>query len=187
MTFWTLSHDSIGCLPQIPRMPLHLRECCHCVTNARWPLLDWLLEPAGSNRHLSSVLIGGWGDGQYLQAFPAVGIGALVDALDEVVVHHRLNVRARQRQDVAQALVPGMELPQAAGVLIQALRQREQQPASAVPVCTTRCLSATSCKAPGEVCLLPNLAPCTLLVQPSPSWQHHQDQWARDERGQSLT
>ena len=118
-------------------------------------------------------LYGGWGDGQHLQAFPAVGIGALVDALDEVVVHHRLNVRARQRQDVAQALVPGMELPQAAGVLIQALRQREQQPASAVPVCTTHSRSAISSLDPvhlttGMMYLLVKIyvTPYILLVQP---------------------
>ncbi len=44
-----------------------------------------------------------------------------------------LYVCTRQGQNVAQALVPGMELAQAARVLVQALRQREQQPPCAVP------------------------------------------------------
>ena len=53
-------------------------------------------------------------------------------------------MRACQGQDVAQALVPGMKLPQAARVLVQALRQREQQPPGAVPVVLTQASSASS-------------------------------------------
>ena len=116
------------------------------MTSSRWPLPDCSLGHTGP--HPSVGLVQELGGGQHLQAFPAVGVSARVDALDEVVVHHRLDVRARQRQDVAQALVPGMELPQAAGVLVQALRQREEQPAGAIPVCTTCSLSAITSVAP---------------------------------------
>ena len=69
----------------------------------------------------------------HLERLSAVCIRALVDAVNEVHIDHRLYVRARKGQNVAQALVPGMELAQAARVLVQALRQRKQQPPCAVP------------------------------------------------------
>ena len=61
----------------------------------------------------------------YLEALAAVSIRALVDALNEMRVDDRLNMRPRKCQNVAQALVPCMELPQLASVLVQALCQRE--------------------------------------------------------------
>lgn len=79
----------------------------------------------------------------HLEALAAVSIRALVDPFNEVRVDDGLNVRPRQGQNVAQALVPGMELPQAARVLVQALRQREQQPPSAVPAVPTEASSAS--------------------------------------------
>jgi hypothetical protein len=61
----------------------------------------------------------------HLEALLAVGVGAGVHAVQEALEDDALDVRARERQDVGQALVPGVELAQAARVLAQALRQRE--------------------------------------------------------------
>ena len=71
----------------------------------------------------------------HLQALAAVRVRAGVDAVLEALEHDALDVRARERQDVAQALVPGLERAQPPRVLPQPLRQREQQLARPVPGC----------------------------------------------------
>ncbi len=70
----------------------------------------------------------------HLEALLAVGVRAGVDALHEALEDDGLDVRASQGQNVAQAFVPGVELPQAPRVLAKALSQGEQQLARSVPV-----------------------------------------------------
>ena len=69
----------------------------------------------------------------HLEGLPAVCVGARAAPVQDARQHHALHVGSRQGQQVVQALVPGLEGPQARGVLAQALGHSPQQPRSAVP------------------------------------------------------
>lgn len=78
----------------------------------------------------------------YLDGLACIQVLTLVGALQHVGQHDSLHMRSGQLQQVVQALVPGLEGTQLAGVLAQPHRHCVQQPCCAVPAHSSGLLSS---------------------------------------------